>query len=209
MRRCALPELIKAVERGEAFSFTSWGETEWGAILGRHRPRKEGVALGICLRSILLSSPPYLLGMDYASLKPFRGAVERWLTANSLWQLDWVDGSILTDASDDFGDFLEVVRKRRPIVVGPPSSRESHDIFHGREFVLLPPKNRHLAVPDISRDILAAVERIRRPCPIVIEAGSSSKSIIGSLYPRIGEKWTLWEHRPHSAGSFGKSRHFG
>jgi hypothetical protein len=198
IRPITVGDVVAKLDAGEVFTFSRWGDGEWQSVLGRTRwhncdyhsyyPR-----MGDKLRDVLLSRPKYLLGMQPLALTLFEDKIVKWLTDNCLTELDWVPADIFHDASKDglLGPLIATLNSKPLVVVGPPHLQRAKAVLSWRAFVDVPPRNAYLALDDIYRNTLAALEDMPKHSIVSVSAGMPAKILVHLLHKRAGTRHTI------------------
>jgi hypothetical protein len=125
MTIATITDMTAALRKEENFSFSRWGDGEWKALLhpgsGHNCDGHEYFpTLSTALQRVLLSQPPYVLGIQSFALRRWGDEINAWLEANQL-RFDWVDADTLHRASikDELADFMAALQTRRVVLVAP------------------------------------------------------------------------------------------
>ncbi len=171
----------------EPWAFSRWGDGEWSAVLGLGTENCDGQAyepLRDGLRGILRSRPSYLLGLQPLAMKKFGTQIAAWLRANHL-RLPWVHADVFHDLSKEGAllPFLEPLKDRKVIVVGPERLRGLMRLLPYVAFVEVPVTNAYAALWDITARLSAALVSVVRPV-VAFSAGMVSNLLIHELSGR-------------------------
>ena len=121
----SIEDINQALEKKENFSFSRWGDGEFGCLLHPSaRRNRDGhqyfETLSEALKEVLLSRPEYLLGMQPKAIRDMGEEINKWMDENKL-SFDWINADILHNASrhDEMNDFCKALKQRRCIFVAP------------------------------------------------------------------------------------------
>ncbi len=188
---------LDKLRRGEAFSFSRWGDGEWNSVLGLRRESEANCdghhyfrRMGDQLARALMDHPMYFVAMQPLAMRLRGGRIERWLSQKSV-NLAWHEADVFHNKSErgEIGDVLEALRNAGDlIVVGPPHLRQLSRYVEYRGFIEAPRKDCFLALDEIQTRIALAVSRVRKPAVVSISAGMPANLIVHNLYQKIGNK---------------------
>jgi hypothetical protein len=184
---------------GEPTTFSRWGDGEWTAVFGRRRSQKNCDGhpfypnMGTELRQVLLSRPPYVLGLQSLALSVLP-EIEPFLAQNALTDLDWIDADVFHHASQhgELGPLVRELRRRPTVLVGPPHLHvPMKDVLGYVEHVIVPPQNCYLAVKDLAVAVLGALERLPPGSVAAVSASMPAKLLIAGLHRKVGQRHHL------------------
>lgn len=192
-----LDYFVKKIERGEPFSVSRFGDGEWLCILGTQGRNCDGheyfPALRDELRRILESKPEYFLGIQKGVMRnPGEIQVIKFLSERNL-EFNWFDADIFQRANweGEFNLFINVVRKRKALFVGPPHLEKAvSGIFPGAAFLEIPPLNCFLAADQIEAAARQVIERQGSEI-VLFSAGMTANILVDRLYRDWGQRLTL------------------
>ncbi|MFQ5512797.1 MAG: hypothetical protein ACE5FG_00050 [Myxococcota bacterium] len=202
LRRLGVRELpielfVEKLRTGEPFAASRFGDGEWNCILGvegRNCDDHEYFPeLRTELSQVLEGRPPYLLGLQPGALRePGARAIQRFLSSRSL-DLEWFDSDVFQRAHWEgrFNPFVNALRERRPLFVGPRHIRAPlSEIFPRGGFVEIPALNCFLARGRIETEIQEELHRAGYDV-ILFSAGMTTNLLIDRLHVEVGERVTL------------------
>lgn len=203
--------LIERFESRKPFTWTRWGDYEWGMIIGGYqacwnkKKHRFVPTLQEDLRKILLGKPSYDLAIQRSSVNLCSEAIENWLEANELSDLSWHEADVFHDFSQDQLDrLLTVMSDYRTILVGPPRLKKLKPMMPWAKFVEIPPKNCYLAQQEIFQDLMSLIEYQKKPTFTCFSGSLVTGSVIDRLYRKLqGSAWLIdfgsfWENYLHS-----------
>lgn len=192
VRETTLDFWTEMIDRRLNFTFSRWGDGEWHSVFGRASGRNcDGheyfPAMGERLRSVLLSRPDYPLGMQPLAQRVFGDRLEQWVMTHQLHDLDWVNADVLHTASSrrQLEPFLAAFRACPSVVVGPPHLRKLKDFLGYRKFVDVPPRNSFLALDDLFRSTMGAIDGLASKVLVSVSAGMPAKILIDMLHHKL------------------------
>lgn len=197
-----LSDIVDQLRAGTPVAFSRWGDGEWSAILGKSGQNCDGHAytteLLRDLTQVLEARPTYYLGLQNAALRRYGPEIEVWLAVRKL-DLPWVPADLWHQASikDQLEPFLEVLRAREVILVGPLRV-VGHDLpFPRTGTVLVPLVNCHTEVDQVVNKVELFLSA--SPQAIVVLSASMSANVIihrvHQQYPdaTLLDLGSLWE----------------
>lgn len=194
-------DLVAKLRARESFAFSRWGDGEWFAVLGRdYGSNCDGhpysKALGQDLTDVLLSRPPYLLGMQNLAMGRMGSSIEEFLEGSGLSDLPWCNSDIFHREAIRGGlkDLVDALNDRDLTIVGPDHLRkltETH--FPQADFVSVPPRNAYAKWQAVCADV--ALSLAGRPDAVVsLSMGMPAELALDRLYhlgAAEGANWTL------------------
>lgn len=181
------------------FAFSKWGDGEWRSVLGvttgaNCDGHQYFAQMGQELRAVLQAftqQPQYDLAMQPLSIQLFQQRIERFLADNQLQHLRWHDADLFHWAIshpgqyDSFRRFLDALRHRQLVVVGPPHLQEPlKELLSYREFVQVPLRDAYIYLNDIVKRILAAIARCTEPPLVSVSCGMPAEILIHRIWDR-------------------------
>lgn len=180
-RELLLSDIVDQLTAGTPVVFSRWGDGEWSAILGKRGQNCDGHAytaeLQRDLTQVLEAKPEYYLGLQNAALRRYGPEIEAWLEARQL-DLPWVPSDLWHQASmrDQLESFLEVLRAREVILVGPARLRSLDLPFPLAAFIEIPLVNCHTAADRVVD--LTCMHAMLHPQAIIALSASMSANVI-------------------------------
>ena len=161
--------LLGKLQRNEPFTFSRWGDGEWEAVLDLKNENEANCdghqyfpSLKQSLHDILVSNPPYLLGMQKLAYHRLLGRdIDAYLKKKMI-DRDWLNADAFHDASSrgEIKTFFDVLASKKVLLVGPLHLKKL-TVF-SFQFCEVPPKNcwlnRQLILDDI-RNLIASKDR--------------------------------------------------
>ncbi len=200
-----LRDFVDKISRREPLTFSRWGDGEWWSVFGRVQGRNCDAhqyfpQMGQDLKNVLLSRPPYVLGMQSLAVSMFKGKIAAWLQANNLQDLDWVNADVFHEASEagQLGPLVDLLKARTLVMVGPPHLRPLEKMLHFHEFVEVPRRNSYVALAAVREQLFRVHDSV--PYAIVsVSAGMPGKLLVDQLYQRrpqatILDCGSLWDY---------------
>jgi hypothetical protein len=195
-----IPYFEDLIEKEVPFSFPRYGDGEFSSILGYSGKNCDGVQYTEKLRNSLIKtliSPHledmYFYGMLAVALRFHRPYIEKFISINNL-SMTWTEATFLVAANrhGKFSRFLDILRKRPILYVGPKYLRKLPDVLGLKidYFIEIPEKTAFASREKIRKEVLS---RAGKADFIGFSAGPSSKWLIWSLFPDIGDKYTLFD----------------
>jgi hypothetical protein len=197
---------VELLEGGHAFSFSRFGDGEWGAILGIGTENCDGheyfPGLAAKLRAALVNELPYFYGMQHSALRSMgwriAAYVRRFCPSRKLWHN--ADVFHYASRAGELAPFIRALRKAPVVVIGPVHLRRLSDsVFEYRHFVEIPSKNCFHASPRISDEIREYARRTDLPTVYLFSASMAANGLIHDLHPELGTRnWlidtgSLWD----------------
>lgn len=198
LRELALQTVIQHIKDKTPVTFSRWGDGEWYSVLGRRHGRNCDdhdyfPKMGKELRNVLLSRPPYVLGLQNLALKVFDGKIEKWLQDNNLVDLDWVNADVFHNASGQgkLEPLLQALRQAKLVMIGPPHLAKLKKFLGYNNFVTVPPKNSYLAVTSLLHEIYSVLDLAPVGTVVSVSAGMPAKLLIDAMFNRYGHRHLL------------------
>lgn len=199
LQELTLASLVAAVTSRTPLAFSRWGDGEWHSVFGRTRTRNcDGhryfAGMGKELLQVLLSRPPYWLGMQALALRVFQHQrIERWLAEQQLADLAWVDADVLHHASmrSELTPLIDAIRANGPIVLGPAHLQRLAALLGTRTFIAVPDRDSYLALPALRSALEASAEAAPAGTVISLSAGMPAKLLLDGLYNGAGRRHIL------------------
>lgn len=185
---------------GETFTLSRWGDGEWFSVLGLvngancdGHPYSD--KLRDELRSILLSRPTYVLGMQPMAMINYSDPIGRFLEGNGLMDLSWTDGDVFHDEAKkgNLHGVMDAIKGRKVLMIG---SDHLTGLSGGSQLDI----RGHIDVggtevferrDQIVTDALWYLEGKRESYVVSVCAGMTANYIIHRLHRRMGKKHTL------------------
>ncbi|KKK82408.1 hypothetical protein LCGC14_2803700, partial [marine sediment metagenome] len=188
------------IEKEIPFSFPRYGDGEFSSILGYSGKNCDGVRYTEELRNSLLETlinphlnDEYYYGILAVALRFYRPYIEKFTSIHNL-KMTWTEATFLVAANrhGKFSCFLDTLRKRPLLYVGPTYLRKLPDVLGLKidYFIEIPEKTAFEQREVIRNEILIAPSKADF---IGFSAGPASKWLIWSLFPDIGDKYTLFD----------------
>ncbi len=188
------------IEKEIPFALSRYGDGEFSSILGHSGQNCDGVQYTDELRSSLIKtliSPhlqdTYFYGMLAVAFEFYQLDIEEFVFKHKL-QIVWseVDFLVAANRNGEFTEFLDVLRKRSILYVGPKYLHKLSEIlgFKIDYFIEVPEKTAFESREIIREEILS---QIGKADFIGFSTGPLSKWLIWALFPDIGDKYTLFD----------------
>ena len=188
------------IEKEIPFSLPRYGDGEFASILGYPGKNCDGVQYTAELRESLIETlinphleDMYFYGMLAVALRFYRPYIEKFTSINNL-RMTWTESTFLVAANrhGKFSNFLDTLRKRPILYVGPTHLRKLPDVLGLKidYFIQIPEKTAFEQREVIRNEVLAAPSKAKF---IGFSAGPASKWLIWALFPDIGDKYTLFD----------------
>lgn len=178
--------LLERIQRNEPFSFSRWGDGEWEAVLGGKKEDEincDGhqyfASLRESLHEILISNPPYLMGMQKLAYHKLLGReIDQYLKRHHI-RRTWLNADAFHDASSKgrINTFFDLLSRKNVLLVGP-SHLKKLNLF-AFDFCEVPVKNCWLERERVMKDIELALAR--QPEVILFCAGMTSNWFVHQL----------------------------
>ena len=197
-----LAVIVDQLATNTPVAFSRWGDGEWSAILGKRGQNCDGHAYSAELQrdltQVLEAKPTYYLGLQNAALRRYGPEIEAWLEARHL-DLSWVPSDLWHHASmrDQLGPFIEVLRAREVILVGPERLQSLDLPFPLATFIEIPLSNCHEVIDGVVRCLEGAI--LQHPGAVISLSASMSANVIvhrvHQQYPHatLLDLGSLWE----------------
>jgi len=193
-----LEEFTRRIQKKEPFTFSRWGDGEWRSVMGK----KNGANCDghpffpeMCreLQQVLLSKPPYLMGMQQLAMREFGDWIRNWLEQANLGDIPWVESDVFHKAAHKgyLDPFVEVLRKRRTVIVGPEHLMRAQPLLNFDKYVSVPTTNAYLEKQRIVKDALACVDDKSPYTIFSISASMPAEIIVDELWKEIGERHAI------------------
>ena len=177
-------DLLRTLDAGAPFAFSRWGDGEWSCVLGHDGANVDGhcytPTLQADLIDVLRRRPTYLLGMQPLVQRMALGAdVQAWLQTEHLDALAWVDADVWHQASirDDLRPWLDILRRRGVILVGPPRVQMGvPELVPVSVAVTVPVDQCHTAIDETTAQVIAALARY--PMAVCTISASMSANVL-------------------------------
>jgi hypothetical protein len=190
--RVTLRWFIERVAAREPFTFTRWGDGEWLAVLeaGQREPNPEQdflPAMCAAIREVLLSRPPYRLGMQPYAMRQHSEVIQPFVARHQLEDLDWIWGDVFQHANirGRLARLAAELREVPLILVGPAHLERVSDALGARRFVQAPPHNSYLELDRLRRETTAALEAAPSPTFLSVSIGVAANILIHELHQRF------------------------
>lgn len=185
---------------GEACTLSRWGDGEWFSVLGHNsgencdgHPYSD--ELGDELRSVLLSRPAYVLGMQPMVAADHAEPIRRFLKDNDLTDLSWVSGDIFHDEAKagNLSEVMAALKGRRLLMIG---SSHLTALSDGLQLGV----ERHIDVGGsqvferrerIVTDALWYLEGQQESFVVSVCAGMTANYIVHRLHQRMGDRHSI------------------
>lgn len=188
------------LEMNKPFSFPRYGDGEFSSILGYSGANCDGVRYTSELQESLTETlkyphlqDEYFYGLLAIALRMYRPYIEKFTQIHNL-SITWTEATFLVAANRNgkFSGFLDVVRKRPLLYVGPKYLQRLPDVlgFKIDYFVTVPEKAAFESKENIVNKVLVYADKADF---IGFSAGPASKWLIWKLFPDIGETHTLFD----------------
>lgn len=188
------------IEKEIPFAFPRYGDGEWSSILGHPGENCDGVQYTEKLRNSLMKtliSPclqdTYFYGMLAVAFQFHQSDIEKFVSKHKL-QMTWTDATFLvaTNRRGGFAGFLDTLRKRSMLYIGPKYLRKLPEVLGLRinYFIEVPEKTAFESREAIRKEILSQAGKADF---IGFSTGPLSKWLIWVLFPDIGDKYTLFD----------------
>lgn len=199
-----LQEYADMMEKGEKFSYTRWGDGEWGCVFGadgqnvdKHKYFPE---MATSLRAALKNDKGYRKATwPYTApmLNNIKPQVEGYLDEHKLSK-DWYDARVWEDSCLDntIEIFIRQLEKMNTVFI-TGENKKNIPIRHVG-FITIPSVDCFLAKEDIKNAMRQAVEKIDNPV-FAFSASMATNVIVDEMYDEIGDKcWmidfgSIWE----------------
>ena len=179
--------ILKKLSGNEPFAFSRWGDGEWEAVLGLKNESEANCdghqyfpSLGQSLDTILVSNPPYFLGMQKLAYHRLLGReIDAYLKKNMI-RREWLNADAFHDASSKgtINIFFDIIATKKLLLVGP-GHLQKLDVFPF-QFCEVPAKNCWLqrdAILSEVRKLIASTD----PEVILFCAGMTSNWFVHIL----------------------------
>lgn len=185
-----LRDLADRLRGHKPFTLSRWGDNEWHCLFGEqngYMPR-DGYFYFYEMQNnlwrTLNSRPPYCLGLSTED-----GRAWETINACELQRLDWGLDRLAAVADDapEVAMFVEAVRAKPLVVVGPPHFRHLKATLGYEAFVDVPPKNAYVCRDHLVRETLAALEDFKEPALVSVSAGVCAPLLIDDLFKTVGK----------------------
>ena len=200
----SLQEYIQLLETNQKFSYTRWGDGEWGCVFGAegynvdHHEYFPEMAEG--LRNALKADKGYRKATwPYTApmLRNIKPQVEEYLSSHNLSK-KWYDARVWEDAamSGEISSLISQLEEMNLIFVTEPDKQKLP--IHRVGFIEIPSVNCFLARDQIKQAMLEVVERFDNPV-FAFSASMATNVIIDQIYDQIGNDcWmidfgSIWE----------------
>jgi hypothetical protein len=194
------PDYGDMLIRGLPFALSRYGDGEWCCILGRGGHNCDGHHYFPELQRDLIATlldPKELIFYGWLNCSKDAGMeeIEEFIAEEKI-DVQWADGDVLMQRSKD-GEllpFIEALRRRRMIYVGPPHLRElrSKGILNWVDFVPIPLKDCYKNKHEIMR-VLADSMINHHPDLVLFSAGMLSNVIIYEMYAFVQQGITFMD----------------
>lgn len=177
------PELVDRIGQGRPVAFSRWGDGEWSAILGRPGANCDGQAYTPSLRTalgdVLRRRPTYSLGIQRLARRRMGADIDAWLAQEGLSDLPWTEAGILHTASINAAlePFLEALRARPPILVGPARLARLESRFPLVDHVVIPDTAAWDVRAQLLREGVEALD-CHPGAPVIVSAGMGANVLI-------------------------------
>jgi hypothetical protein len=187
---------VDLLTAGTPFTFVRFGDGEWSAILGRSGANCDGHVyfpdLGRRLSSALADRYPYFYALQYYGLKNDGPAITDYLLKNRIG-LPFHNADIFAfeNVLGRLNPFIEALRKKQVVVIGPAHLRGVDRILPVARFFEVPSQNCFLAADEVVTSI-AAWSKDKAGIVYAFSASMAAKVMIHDLYPALGKQnWLL------------------
>ncbi|MEX2235346.1 MAG: hypothetical protein WD824_24495 [Cyclobacteriaceae bacterium] len=180
--------LLKKLENNETFAFSRWGDGEWESVFALRNENEANCdghlyfsSMRESLHKILVSNPPYLMGMQKLAYHKLLGReIDSYLKNNGIFR-EWLNADAFHDASGNgqIKSFFTILAEKNVLLAGPAHLKKL-TLFHF-EFCEVPGKNCWLERDRILRDIKEII-RMKQPEVILFCAGMTSNWFIDELH---------------------------
>jgi len=198
--RGSFPSYVQRLRERVPFTLSRWGDGEWSAILGMSGANCDGhqytKRLGQDLGSVLMSRPPYDLGLQQLALRRFGRQITTWLERRHL-TFDWVNAETFArhSAADQLQPLIDGLRTRIVILVGPAHLAGLRRLFPVAAHIIVPDVNCHDDVRRVTQESAASLARVTSTAiggaVLAVSASMSANVIIHRLYVQGFRQHTL------------------
>ncbi len=188
------------IEKEIPFALSRYGDGEFASILGHSGENCDGVQytkkLHESLMKTLLSprlQETYFYAMLSVAFEVYQSDIEGFVFEHKL-QMIWADVDFLVTANrrGEFAEFLDILRKRSILYVGPEYLQKLPETLGFRidYFIEVPEGNAFESREIIRDEILSQADKTNF---IGFSTGPLSKWLIWVLFPDIGDRCTLFD----------------
>lgn len=199
---------VDLLKTGQRYSFSRYGNGEWGCILGTATRTGSGSQelkipdLRQGLMDSLMQRPKtpgtYFLGIQspgYLKRCKLLASIENWERTVCPW-ITWHNGNVFHNASwkGRLNPLVEQLRKMNLIVVGPVWLKALKEVFPHMQFVQVQRKDCFATYKEIYKGIkraLAACPVEKGPVVISFSAGPTTKVLIHQLHDMVRDECYL------------------
>ncbi len=191
-----LPFYADQLAAGEPFSFSRFGDGEWGAIF--HYPGTNADAheyfpeLGARLAKALTDQYPYFVGIQNHALRYEGRRIADWLNERGV-KGPFHNADVFGQANvlGTLAPFVAALRQRPVAMIGPPHLRAIDRVFPYERYFEVPAVNCFLEADAITRE-LRAFGAGRRGVVYAFSASMAANVILHDLFPEFGaDNWLL------------------
>lgn len=199
VRDVTFDEIVERIRNRQTFSLSRWGDCEWHVVFGRTEGKNlDGheymPGLVRDLRAVLRGRPRYLLGLQPLARRVFEGEIERWLAAEHLTDLNWIESDVMHRASKrgKLGSLISAIRSApKFVVLGPPHLADAHSILEFDEMIAVPPMNCYLEKDRLVDQATAVASSLPSGSVITFSATATANLLIDELFGRFGHEHFL------------------
>jgi len=192
-RKLTVDSFIQMFQQKTPFTFSRWGDGEWRSVMRKDKGANcDGhpfyPEMGHDLREVLRSRPPYIMGMQNLAVREYSFMIDPWLAEEGL-EFDWVDSDVFHKAAvaGELDPMVEMLRKRRMIVVGPEHLKRAQPLLNYDIYVEVPGENCYLDRHRIITEVLAHMTEDSPYTVISISASMPAEIIVHKLWEELGE----------------------
>jgi hypothetical protein len=175
-----------------SFAQANYGDGEWGCILGRSGTNSQGETynprLRDALRRTLLQPTGHWCGTNPG--KRLKDEAEAWVKAHGVL-VPWLFKETLAGANVNghLAPFLQAVRTRKTVLVGPAHLRDLPENVIGRHhFIQVPDRTAWEVYEDTCAEVLS---RVSHGCLVLFASGMATNLSIHHLWPELKGQATL------------------
>jgi hypothetical protein len=118
--------------------------------------------------------------------------IKKWIDENKLGSIKWQDMDTLYRAlaEGELKPFVDAVRRRKVVVVGPRHLRKL-ELFSVAHYVNVPRFDAYAERDEVLIETRALLETQKEPCLVSFSAGMLTEVLIHQLHPDFGETHSL------------------
>lgn len=192
----SLEEYVTFLREGTFFSFSRFGDGEWAAIFGSEGANCDGheffYAMTEKLRdAVIHPSGSYYMGMQNYAVKQMGRKIYRFLKINGV-RICWRQADVFhyANLAGKLYPFIEVLRTKRVILIGPPYLRKIDKALVKYDQFIEVPQHNCFRANEVTREAVLRLASAQSGSVYAFSASMATNCLIHDLFPEIGS--TCW-----------------